>query len=77
MLNRAIFHIKDDIRTIYEKDPAAKNIVEVLLCYPKEHIDDMGEECKGYVFHIDSIENNGFGICINFTDWRDTKKEDG
>ena len=50
---------------------------EVLLCYPKEHIDDMGEECKGYVFHIDSIENNGFGICINFTDWRDTKKEDG
>ena len=31
MINRAIFHIKDDIKTIYEKDPAAKNIFEVIL----------------------------------------------
>ena len=44
---------------------------EVLLSYAKKHIDDMGEECKGYVFHIDNVENNGFGVCINFTDWRD------
>lgn len=44
---------------------------EVLLSYPKEHIDDMGNKCVGYVFHIDSVESNGFGVCINFTDWRD------
>ena len=50
---------------------------EVLLFYPKEHIDDMGSECKGYVFHIDSVENNGgSGICINFTDWRDKVTDD-
>lgn len=29
--------ICDDINTIYEKDPAAKNIVEVLFCYPGLH----------------------------------------
>lgn len=37
MLNRAIFHIKDDIKTIYEKDPAANNIFEVIFCYPGLH----------------------------------------
>ncbi|MGN0019080.1 MAG: serine O-acetyltransferase [Candidatus Gastranaerophilaceae bacterium] len=37
MINRAIFHIKDDIKTIYEKDPAAKNIFEVIFCYPGLH----------------------------------------
>lgn len=37
MLNRAIFHIKDDIKTIYEKDPAANNILEVIFCYPGLH----------------------------------------
>lgn len=29
--------IKEDIQTIYEKDPAATNIIEVLLCYPGFH----------------------------------------
>jgi len=29
--------ISEDIRTVFEKDPAAKNIVEVLLCYPGLH----------------------------------------
>ncbi len=37
MLDRAIFHIKDDIKTIYEKDPAANNIFEVIFCYPGLH----------------------------------------
>ena len=37
MLDRAIFHIKDDIKTIYEKDPAAKNIFEIIFCYPGLH----------------------------------------
>lgn len=34
MLIRAIKKIKEDIKVIYEKDPAATNIVEVLFCYP-------------------------------------------
>lgn len=34
MLLRAIKQIKEDIDVIYEKDPAAKNIFEVLFCYP-------------------------------------------
>lgn len=29
--------IKKDIRTVFEKDPAAKNILEVILCYPGLH----------------------------------------
>jgi len=29
--------IKDDIAAIFERDPAAKNVVEVLLCYPGLH----------------------------------------
>lgn len=29
--------IKEDINAIFERDPAAKNIVEVLLCYPGFH----------------------------------------
>lgn len=37
MLDRVIFHIKDDIKTIYEKDPAANNILEVIFCYPGLH----------------------------------------
>jgi len=32
-----IERIKEDIGTIYEKDPAAKNIIEVLCCYPGFH----------------------------------------
>ena len=34
MLKQAINKIKEDIRVIYEKDPAATNIVEVIFCYP-------------------------------------------
>lgn len=34
MLIRAIKKIKEDIKVIYEKDPAATNIIEVLFCYP-------------------------------------------
>jgi serine O-acetyltransferase len=37
MFKRAIFHIKDDIKTIYDKDPAANNIFEVIFCYPGLH----------------------------------------
>ncbi len=29
--------IKEDIKVVFEKDPAAKNILEVLLCYPGLH----------------------------------------
>ena len=32
-----IDRIKEDIQTIYEKDPAAKNIIEVISCYPGLH----------------------------------------
>lgn len=34
MLIRAIKKIKEDIKVIYEKDPAANNIAEVIFCYP-------------------------------------------
>lgn len=34
MFKRAINKIKEDIKVIYEKDPAATNIVEVIFCYP-------------------------------------------
>ena len=30
-------HIREDIQTIKERDPAAKNYVEILLCYPGLH----------------------------------------
>src|SRR4030043_1444950 len=30
-------HLGEDIRTIKERDPAAKNYIEVLLCYPGLH----------------------------------------
>lgn len=29
--------LKKDIRVIFERDPAAKSIFEVLLCYPGLH----------------------------------------
>ncbi len=29
--------MKDDIRAVYEKDPAARGLLEVLLCYPGLH----------------------------------------
>lgn len=34
MLKRAINKIKEDIKVIYKKDPAATNLAEVLFCYP-------------------------------------------
>lgn len=34
MLKRAINKIKEDVKVIYEKDPAATNLAEVLFCYP-------------------------------------------
>jgi serine O-acetyltransferase len=29
--------LREDIRTVFDKDPAARNILEVLLCYPGLH----------------------------------------
>ena len=37
MLKRAIDKIKEDINVIYEKDPAANNLAEVIFCYPGLH----------------------------------------
>lgn len=37
MLIRAIKKIKEDIQTIYEKDPAASSFFEVIFCYPGFH----------------------------------------
>ena len=34
MLLRARKKIKEDIKTIYEKDPAANNLAEIIFCYP-------------------------------------------
>ena len=34
MIKRAINKIKEDIKVIYEKDPAANNIAEIIFCYP-------------------------------------------
>ena len=34
LLIKAFTQIKEDIETIYKKDPAAANIFEVLVCYP-------------------------------------------
>ena len=37
LLKRGIIKVKEDIQVIYDKDPAATNILEVLLCYPGLH----------------------------------------
>ena len=37
MIFRAFNKIKEDINVIYEKDPAASNILEVIFCYPGLH----------------------------------------
>ena len=34
MIIRALNKIKEDIKVIYEKDPAANNIAEIIFCYP-------------------------------------------
>lgn len=36
-IQRGIIKVKEDIKVIYENDPAAKNIFEVILCYPGLH----------------------------------------
>lgn len=37
LIKKVISQIKEDIQTIYDKDPAAENLLEVLLCYPGLH----------------------------------------
>ena len=37
LIKKVFSQIKEDIKTIYEKDPAAENLFEVLLCYPGLH----------------------------------------
>ena len=37
LTKRAIERVKEDVQVIYEKDPAAKNIFEVIFCYPGLH----------------------------------------
>ncbi len=37
LIKRGIIKVKEDIQVIYDKDPAATNIFEVLLCYPGLH----------------------------------------
>ena len=34
MSNGFIARIKEDIQTVFKKDPAARNVIEVLFCYP-------------------------------------------
>lgn len=34
LFDRVIKKIKEDIKVIYEKDPAANNLAEVIFCYP-------------------------------------------
>ncbi len=37
LIKKVFSQIKEDIQTIYDKDPAAENIFEVLFCYPGLH----------------------------------------
>lgn len=37
LIKKAFSQIREDIRTIYEKDPAARNLAEVFFCYPGLH----------------------------------------
>ena len=36
-IKRGIIKVKEDIKTIYDNDPAAKNLAEIILCYPGLH----------------------------------------
>lgn len=49
---------------------------EVELQIKDKHLDNYGNECSGYLFHIDDIDRFGGLVCINFTDWRDGKDEE-
>lgn len=37
VIKRGISKVKEDIKVIYDNDPAAKNLLEVILCYPGLH----------------------------------------
>lgn len=37
VIKRGISKVRDDIKVIYDNDPAAKNFLEVILCYPGLH----------------------------------------
>lgn len=37
VIKRGFSKVKEDIKVIYENDPAAKNLLEVILCYPGLH----------------------------------------
>lgn len=37
VIKRGIVKVKEDIQVIYDKDPAAENLLEVILCYPGLH----------------------------------------
>ena len=37
IIKRGITKVKEDIQVIYDKDPAADNLLEVILCYPGLH----------------------------------------
>ncbi len=37
VIRRGIIKVKEDIQVIFDKDPAAGNILEVILCYPGLH----------------------------------------
>ena len=37
LFKKALSQIKEDIQTIYDKDPAARNLAEVIFCYPGLH----------------------------------------
>jgi len=37
MITKILQTLKEDIKTIYKKDPAAQNLLEVILCYPGLH----------------------------------------
>ena len=37
VIKRGIKKVKEDIKVIYDKDPAANNLLEVILCYPGLH----------------------------------------
>lgn len=37
LAKRAIERIREDVQVIYDKDPAARNIIEVIFCYPGLH----------------------------------------
>ena len=37
VIKRGISKVKEDIKAVYDNDPAAKNLLEVILCYPGLH----------------------------------------